>query len=69
MLAQAAVTTIPPVVDLQRARDFYEKKLGLKAGTLKPDGKFTYTCAGGAEKAAWFKDAEGNYLCIREDIA
>ena len=23
----------------------------------------------GAEKAAWFKDTEGNYLCIHEDIA
>jgi hypothetical protein len=22
----------------------------------------------GAEKAAWFKDTEGNYLCIHEDI-
>jgi len=22
----------------------------------------------GAEKAAWFKDPEGNYLCIHEDL-
>jgi hypothetical protein len=23
----------------------------------------------GAEKAAWFKDPEGNFLCLHEDIA
>ena len=25
-------------------------------------------CVLGAEKAAWFKDSEGNYLCIHEDL-
>jgi catechol 2,3-dioxygenase-like lactoylglutathione lyase family enzyme len=126
MLTHAPVTTMLPVIDLQRARDFYEKKLGLKAAGLRPDGKFIYDCGGallalfpkeagtkadhtaisfqvkdiaaeikslksagvvfedydfpglktvnhvcvlGAEKAAWFKDTEGNYLCIHEDIA
>ena len=127
MLANAPVTTMLPVVDLARARDFYENKLGLRAVGLKPDGKFVYQCAGGAlvalfpkaegtkadhtalsfqvadiaaaiealqragvvfedydfpglktvnhvcvlgaEKAAWFKDTEGNYLCLHEDIA
>ena len=127
MLSNAPVTTILPVVDMQRARDFYEKKLGLVPGGLKPDGKFVYRCGGGAvlalfpkeggtkaehtaisfrvdsiesairelkargvafedydfpglktvnhvcvlgaEKAAWFKDTEGNYLCIHEDMA
>jgi catechol 2,3-dioxygenase-like lactoylglutathione lyase family enzyme len=126
MLTNAPVTTMLPVIDLQRARDFYEKKLGLKPAGLKPDGKFIYDCGGaqlalfpkeagtkadhtavsfqvkdiateiktlkaagvvfedydfpglktvnhvcvlGAEKAAWFKDTEGNYLCIHEDIA
>jgi catechol 2,3-dioxygenase-like lactoylglutathione lyase family enzyme len=115
-----------PVIDLPRARDFYEKKLGFVAGGMKADGKFVYRCAGGAtlalfpkeggtkadhtavsfrvgdielaiaalknagvvfedydfpglktvdhvcvlgsEKAAWFKDSEGNYLCLHEDI-
>jgi predicted enzyme related to lactoylglutathione lyase len=127
MLMNAPVTTILPVMDMERARDFYENKLGLEAGAMKPDGKFVYACAGGAvialfpkeggtkadhtaisfqvkdiaaavktlkaagvvfedydfpglktvnhvcvlgaEKAAWFKDTEGNYLCIHEDIA
>ena len=125
MLTNAPVTTMLPVKDLDRARRFYEGKLGLKPAGLKPDGKFTYDCAGatlalfpkeggtkadhtavsfqvkdidtelkalkaagvvfeeyefpglktvnhvcvlGAEKAAWFKDTEGNYLCIHEDI-
>jgi catechol 2,3-dioxygenase-like lactoylglutathione lyase family enzyme len=127
MLSNAPVTTMLPVIDLQRARDFYESRLGLTPVGLKPDGKFVYACAGGAsialfpreggtradhtavsfkvddigaalaalqktgvvfedydlpglrtvnhvcvlgsEKAAWFKDTEGNYLCIHEDLA
>ena len=127
MLENAPMTTILPVIDMQRARGFYEKKLGLKAVGLKPDGKFVYAtgsggvlalfpkdggtkadhtavsfqvrdiaaaikalkaagvtfedydfpglktvnhvCVLGAEKAAWFKDTEGNYLCLHEDIA
>jgi len=127
MLANCPVTTILPVIDMPRARAFYEKKLGLKPGGEKPDGKFVYACGGGAvialfpkaggtkaehtaisfrvddiaaavealqrngvvfedydfpglktvdhvcvlgsEKAAWFKDTEGNYLCLHEDIA
>jgi predicted enzyme related to lactoylglutathione lyase len=126
MLAQAPLTTILPVKNMSRAREFYEQKLGLTPAGLKPDGKFVYACAGGAvlalfpkeggtkaehtaisfqvtdiesairdlkgkgvvfedydlpglktmnhvcvlgaEKAAWFKDTEGNYLCIHEDI-
>lgn len=28
-----------------------------------------YVCVLGSEKAAWFKDTEGNYLCIHEDMA
>jgi catechol 2,3-dioxygenase-like lactoylglutathione lyase family enzyme len=127
MLTNAPLTTILPVIDMPRAREFYEQKLGLRAVGLKPDGKFVYVCAGGAilalfpkaggtradhtavsfrvpditaaiadlkakgvvfedydlpglhtvdhvcvlgaEKAAWFKDTEGNYLCIHEDLA
>ena len=35
-----------------------------------PDLKtVNHVCVLGAEKAAWFKDSEGNYLCIHEDIA
>lgn len=126
MLRSAPVTVMLPVVDVARARTFYETRLGLQAGKLKPDGKFTYTVGGteialfpkpegtkadhtavsfrvedinatiaqlkqrgvvfedydfpdfktvdhicvlGSEKAAWFRDTEGNYLCIHEDLA
>ena len=126
MLASAPLTVMLPVVDLARARDFYENKLGFVAGGLRADGKFVYRCgdatlalfpkeggtkadhtaisfrvdeigpaiaeleaAGvvfedydfpglktenhvcvlGSEKAAWFRDSEGNYLCLHEDLA
>jgi catechol 2,3-dioxygenase-like lactoylglutathione lyase family enzyme len=127
MLSGSPVTTMLPVMDLKRARDFYENRLGLTPVGLKPDGQFVYACAGGAsvalfpkeggtkadhtaisfrvddigaalaelkkagvvfedydlpglrtvghvcvlgsEKAAWFKDTEGDYLCIHEDFA
>lgn len=125
MLANASVTTMLPVIDMARARAFYEGCLGLRAGNLRPDGKFEYAVGGstlalfpkpdgtkaehtaisfrvtdinasitelkragvifesydlpglktmdhvcvlGAEKAAWFKDTEGNLLCLHEDL-
>ncbi|MBS3022049.1 hypothetical protein DJFAAGMI_04830 [Comamonas sp. PE63] len=125
MLSQSAVTTMLPVMDLARARAFYEECLGLQPGELRLDGKFVYrvggsalalfprpggtkaehtaisfqvsdiaasirelknrgvvfedydfpdfktvdhVCVLGAEKAAWFKDTEGNYLCLHEDL-
>jgi len=125
MLANTSVTTMLPVIDMTRARAFYEQSLGLTPGGFRPDGKFVYTVGGstialfpkpegtkadhtaisfrvadivasiaelkkagvvfedydfpgfktidhvcvlGAEKAAWFKDPEGNYLCIHEDL-
>ena len=115
-----------PVIDMVRARAFYERCLGLTPSGFKPDGKFLYqvggstlalfpkpagtkaehtaisfrvsdiaasvvelkkagvafesydlpdfktvdhVCVLGAEKAAWFKDTEGNFLCIHEDLA
>ncbi len=126
MLANAAVTTMLPVIDMARAREYYEGRLGLIPGGFRPDGKFVYrmgnstlalfpkpegtkaehtavsfqvadiaatidalkrsgvvfenydfpdfktinhVCVLGAEKAAWFKDPEGNLLCLHEDIA
>ena len=34
-----------------------------------PDFKtVNHVCVLGAEKAAWFKDTEGNYLCLHEDL-
>ena len=125
MLKTSTVTTMLPVKDIDRARAFYEGRLGFKPGGLKPDGKFVYVVGGttlalfpkpegtkadhtavsfqvddiaasirdlkkagvvfedydlpgfktvehvcvlGAEKAAWFKDTEGNYLCLHEDV-
>jgi len=125
MLDQAPVTTMLPVIDLNRARHFYEAKLGLRPLGSSPDGKFEYACGDatlalfpkpggtkaehtavsfrvakleaeiadlksrgvvfedydypdlrtvdhvcvlGSEKAAWFKDTEGNLLCIHEDL-
>ena len=123
MLTDAPVTTLLPVKDLERARRFYEGKLGLKPAGLRPDGKFLYDCGGaslalfpkeggtkadhtalsfqvadiaasiaelersgvafedydfpglttidhvawiGPERAAWFRDSEGNILSISE---
>ena len=125
MLSDASVTTMLPVMDMDRARAFYEGCLGLKPGGFRPDGKFVYAVGGstlalfpkpegtkadhtaisfrvpdivaaiarlertgvvfedydfpdlktvnhvcvlGAEKAAWFQDTEGNFLCIHEDL-
>ena len=125
MLSHSAVTTMLPVMDMARARAFYEESLGLQPGELRPDGKFVYrvggsalalfprpggtkaehtaisfqvsdiaasirelkgrgvvfedydfpdfktvdhVCVLGAEKAAWFKDTEGNYLCLHEEL-
>ena len=124
MLTQSRVTTVLPVVDVDRARRFYEEKLGLQGGEPRPYGGFAYHLGGestielsprneptknqytamsfevenvehevqdlegrgvrfedydepdlktvnhvaryGPEKVAWFKDTEGNILCIHE---
>jgi catechol 2,3-dioxygenase-like lactoylglutathione lyase family enzyme len=125
MLRGTRITTMLPVVDMERARKFYEGSLGLQPEGLRPDGKFVYRCGDallalfprgaptkaehtavsfevddvavevdeltrrgvrfedydypglktvnkvcvlGSEKAAWFKDPEGNILCIHEPI-
>lgn len=45
-----------------------------RAGVIFEDYDFpglktvNHVCVLGAEKAAWFKDTEGNYLCIHEDL-
>ena len=46
MLDGGQVTVMLPVKDLARARRFYEDRLGLTPGGLKPDGKFVYQCGG-----------------------
>jgi catechol 2,3-dioxygenase-like lactoylglutathione lyase family enzyme len=125
-LTRAPLTTMLPVKNLERAREFYVGKLGLEPEGLAPDGKFLlkasgttlalfpkpegtkaehtavsfkvddigtairelkargvtfadydlpgfktveHVCVLGSEKAAWFKDPEGNILCLHEDLA
>lgn len=126
MLTTAPVTTILPVINLNRAKKFYAEQLGLTPKGTSPDGQFLFSCGNsaaialfpkeegtkathtaisfqvknietevkelsekgvafedydlpglktvnhvcvlGAEKAAWFKDPEGNILCIHEDV-
>ena len=125
MLQRFRVTTMLPVVEMSRARAFYEQQLGLKATEERPDGKVVYDCAGsllalfprgtptkaehtaisfevpdvekmvrdltargvsfedydfpglktqnkvcvlGSERAAWFKDSEGNLLCVHQPL-
>jgi catechol 2,3-dioxygenase-like lactoylglutathione lyase family enzyme len=123
-LTKAGVTTILPVKDMDRARRFYERTLGLQPEGFAADGNYVFACGGGAhialipksegtkaehtalsfevqgiekaiaelqgngvvfeeydlpnlktvdhvcvlgsDKAAWFEDSEGNYLCLHE---
>ena len=46
MLSSAPMTTMLPVKDLDRARDFYVDKLGLEADGLAADGKFLLRAGG-----------------------
>jgi len=57
MLAHAQMTTILPVRNLQRAREFYERKLGLEPVGLQQDGKFLFRCNG--SELALFPKPEG----------
>lgn len=125
MLNGCRVTTILPVVDAERARDFYGRVLGLTDLGPSGDGKYLFDTTGGllallpkpeptkaehtaisfevpnaseavaqltargvvfedydfpglktvnkvcilgSEKAAWFKDTEGNILCVHEIV-
>src|SRR5205085_5204275 len=57
MLSDATVTTMLPVKDMDRARQFYEGCLGLRPGGFKPDGKFVYLVGGST--LALFPKPEG----------
>ncbi len=46
MLSHAPITTMLPVKDLERAREFYAAKLGLEPAGRQPDGKFLFRCNG-----------------------
>jgi catechol 2,3-dioxygenase-like lactoylglutathione lyase family enzyme len=47
MLGMSRMTTMLPVVDVERARAFYERKLGLESAGVQPDGKILYHLGGG----------------------
>jgi len=55
MLTQAPLTTILPVKDMDRAREFYQNRLGLTPEGARPDGKFLFRCNGGATLALFPK--------------
>lgn len=124
MLKSSKAIAMLPVVDMDRARTFYEKTLGLSAARVPPNGEARYeadghgfalyrratptradhtalsfevadiasemkalrskgvrfeeydlpglkthdgVCVLGGERAAWFRDPEGNILCIHQD--
>lgn len=125
-LTHAGVTTILPVRNMDRARKFYEEKLGLEPEGFAAEGNYLFACGKGdhislvpkpegtksdytvmsfevqgiervitelegkgirfedydmpnlktvnhissmeTEKAAWFKDTEGNFLCVHEQL-
>ena len=125
MLTSRRTIAMLPVTSLERAREFYERRIGLTPQETLPDGKVLYNSGGtllalfpresptkaehtvisfevddvegavrslsdkgvvfeeydsptfktvnkvcvlGSEKAAWFKDTEGNVLCIHQTI-
>jgi catechol 2,3-dioxygenase-like lactoylglutathione lyase family enzyme len=56
-LANAPLSCMLPVKDLERARRFYEQQLGLEPIGAKPDGKFVLR--GGGAEIALFPKPEG----------
>ncbi|MGH8630700.1 MAG: VOC family protein [Burkholderiales bacterium] len=50
-LTKASVTTILPVKDMDRARDFYGSRLGLEPLGFAADGNYLFACGGGAQIA------------------
>jgi catechol 2,3-dioxygenase-like lactoylglutathione lyase family enzyme len=59
MLTQAPIVTILPAKDIDRARDFYQNRLGLTPQGARPDGKFLFRCNGGGATLAIFPKPEG----------
>ena len=57
-LGIAPLTTLLPVRDIDRARDYYARVLGLVPEGARPDGKFVFRCGNGA-LLALFPKPEG----------
>ena len=51
MLTKAVLTTILPVKNMDRARNFYENKLGLEPKGFAADGNYLFACGGDAHIA------------------
>jgi catechol 2,3-dioxygenase-like lactoylglutathione lyase family enzyme len=48
-LNDSPVGAVIAVSDMDRAREFYERKLGLSGGEDQPDGGVRYSCGGGTQ--------------------
>jgi catechol 2,3-dioxygenase-like lactoylglutathione lyase family enzyme len=48
-LSDSRVIAVIAVSDMDRAREFYEGKLGLSGGEDQPDGGHRFSCGGGTE--------------------
>lgn len=57
-LAAAPMTTLLPVREIDRARDYYARVLGLVPEGARPDGKFVFRCGNGG-LLALFPKPEG----------
>ena len=55
MLADSRVSAVLPVVDLERARKFYEEKLGLRTGDVP--GGVMFQCRLGSQLVMYQKDS------------
>tara|TARA_B100002049_G_scaffold9616_1_gene6959 strand:- start:149 stop:514 length:366 start_codon:yes stop_codon:yes gene_type:complete len=55
MLADSRVSAVLPVVDLERARKFYEEKLGLRAGDAL--GGVMFECGHGSQLVLYPRDS------------
>ncbi len=71
MLGNALVTTMLPVIGLERARRFYEGGLGLPALGRSPDVVFEDDDLPGLKTVdhVCVLGAEGNFPCIHENLA
>ena len=48
-LSDKMVAAVVAVSDMEQAKEFYERKLGLSGGTDQADGGRTYTCGDGSQ--------------------
>jgi catechol 2,3-dioxygenase-like lactoylglutathione lyase family enzyme len=58
-LSDSPVTASVAVSDMDRAKGFYEGKLGLSGGQDQPDGGHTYDCEGGTKIHVYPSDSAG----------